>query len=194
MHNNRALKLKIYSIDTKHDRLISEFNATKHLSKICNYVNTPINKDDGLAVGIFDWIEGSSITTINQNDINLCLNFLKSLNDIKSEPQFTNLQYAGSACLSGSDIECQIVEDVSEPNLCRLVNDVDGIFVRTTKISETVIQHPNKLKVVSRHGVGFDTIDLKAPTKRGIPLALAVGRNDDAISEQAMFLILALSK
>ena len=108
MHNDRTLKLKIYSIDTKHDRLISEFNATKYLSKVCNYVNAPINKDDGLAVGIFDWIEGSSITTINQNDINLCLNFLKSINDIKSEPQFTNLQYAASACLSGSDIECQI--------------------------------------------------------------------------------------
>ena len=92
------------------------------------------------------------------------------------------------------DIECQIVEDVSEPNLCRVVKDADGILVRTTKISETVIQHATKLKVVSRHGVGFDNIDVKALTKKGIPLALAVGSNDDAVSEQAMFLILALSK
>ena len=90
------------------------------------------------------------------------------------------------------DIECQIVEDVSEPNLCRVVRDADGILVRTTTISETVIQHATRLKVVSRHGVGFDNIDVNALTKKGIPLALAVGSNDGAVSEQAMFLILAL--
>jgi len=108
MDNEKVLKLKIYSIDANHDRLASEFYATKYLSEICNYVNTPINKDDGLAVGIFDWIEGNTINGINQNDINLCLKFLKELDDIKNEPQFTNLPLASGACLGGSDIECQI--------------------------------------------------------------------------------------
>ena len=44
------------------------------------------------------------------------------------------------------DIEFQIVEDISESNLCRVVKDADGILVRTTTISEKVIQQAGSLK------------------------------------------------
>jgi len=48
--------------------------------------------------------------------------------------------------------------------------------------------------VVSRHGVGYDNVDIKALTDRGIPLALAVGGNAVSVAEQAMHLMLTLTK
>ena len=80
MQDGRILKLKIYPVDSKHDRLASEFMATKYLSSInSNYVNKPLAQDKELAVGVFEWIEGSTITTVNENDIDLCLKFLSKI-------------------------------------------------------------------------------------------------------------------
>ena len=93
-----------------------------------------------------------------------------------------------------TDIDYQIIEEESEPKLCKLVKDVDAILVRTTIISAKVIESADHLKVISRHGVGFDNIDIHALNKRGIPLALAVGSNDESVAEQTMFLILSLCK
>ncbi|MBL10606.1 MAG: hypothetical protein CL402_08870 [Acidiferrobacteraceae bacterium] len=93
-----------------------------------------------------------------------------------------------------ADIDYQVIEEESESKLCELVTDVDAILVRTTNISAKVIECAGRLKVISRHGVGFDNIDINALSKRGIPLALAVGSNDESVAEQAMFLILSLCK
>ena len=93
-----------------------------------------------------------------------------------------------------TDIDYQLIEDESEPKLIEAVKDVDAILVRTTIISAKVIESADNLKVISRHGVGFDNIDIDALNKRGIPLALAIGSNDESVAEQAMFLILSLCK
>ncbi len=93
-----------------------------------------------------------------------------------------------------TEIDYQIIENKSESKLCEAVKDVDAILVRTTIISAKIIESATHLKVISRHGVGFDNIDIDALNKRGIPLALAVGSNDESVAEQAMFLILSLYK
>ena len=93
-----------------------------------------------------------------------------------------------------SDIECEVVTDASEENLCRAVQDAHGILVRTATITRQVIASAPKLEVVSRHGVGYDNVDVKSLTARGIPLALAIGSNAVSVAEHAMHLILTLTK
>ena len=91
-------------------------------------------------------------------------------------------------------VECEVVTDISEENLCRIVQDAHGIVVRTATITSRVIASAPKLEVVSRHGVGYDSVDVESLTAREIPLALAVGSNAVSVAEQAMYLILTLTK
>jgi D-3-phosphoglycerate dehydrogenase len=51
-----------------------------------------------------------------------------------------------------------------------------------------------RLKVVGRHGVGLDTVDLKAATELGIAVVHAPGSNSDSVAEHALMMILACAK
>jgi D-3-phosphoglycerate dehydrogenase len=53
----------------------------------------------------------------------------------------------------------------SEEDLIDRVPNVDAILVGTTPITERIIEAARVLKVVSRRGVGYDNIDLAAPTQ-----------------------------
>ena len=57
-----------------------------------------------------------------------------------------------------------------------------------------VLDRAERLKVVSRHGVGYDNIDVDALTRRGIPLAIAADANATAVAEHTLFFMLALAK
>ena len=50
------------------------------------------------------------------------------------------------------------------------------------------------MKVVSRHGVGFNSVDVETLTARRIPLTIAVGGNAVSVAEHTLYLILALAK
>ena len=52
-----------------------------------------------------------------------------------------------------------------------------AILVRTTAISGDLIDRAKNLRVISRHGVGFDNIDVAALTRRRIPLAVIGAEN-----------------
>lgn len=92
------------------------------------------------------------------------------------------------------DIETTVLELPSEEELLAHVGKADAIAVRTTKIPRKVIEAAPNLKVVSRHGVGYDSVDVEALTDRGIPLCVAATSNAVSVAEHAMFMILALAK
>jgi D-3-phosphoglycerate dehydrogenase len=50
------------------------------------------------------------------------------------------------------------------------------------------------LKVVGRHGVGLDTVDIPAATKLGVAVVHAPGSNSQAVAEHALMLMLACVK
>ena len=57
-----------------------------------------------------------------------------------------------------------------------------------------IIENSKNLQIVSRHGVGYDSIDVDALNDCGIPLAIAAHSNMISVAEHAMFMLLALSK
>ena len=93
-----------------------------------------------------------------------------------------------------TDIEFNVLMSDDENEILQAAKDVNGITVRTAKISSRIIEAANKLQVVSRHGVGYDSIDLVSLNNKKIPLTIAAHSNMISVAEQAMFFLLALSK
>ena len=93
-----------------------------------------------------------------------------------------------------TDIEFNVLMSDDENEILEAAKDVNGITIRTAKISSRIIEAANKLQVVSRHGVGYDSIDLVSLNNKKIPLTIAAHSNMISVAEQAMFFLLALSK
>ena len=93
-----------------------------------------------------------------------------------------------------SDVTIETTEAHKEADLVKLVPDTDAILVRSALITSAIIEAAPLLKVVSRHGVGFNSVDVQALTARRIPLTIAVGGNAVSVAEHTLYLILALAK
>jgi D-3-phosphoglycerate dehydrogenase len=91
------------------------------------------------------------------------------------------------------DVACEIV-DGSLEELALKIRDADGVTIRTSLLPGAVLERAERLKVVSRHGVGYDNIDVATLTRRGIPLAIAADANATAVAEHTLYFMLALAK
>ena len=72
--------------------------------------------------------------------------------------------------------------------------DIDGLIIRQGKITAEVIAASPKLKVIAKHGVGVDNVDLRAATELGIPVVRATGSNARAVAEMTISLAVSLLK
>ena len=71
---------------------------------------------------------------------------------------------------------------------------VDAIMVRQGQINAHVINASPKLKVIVKHGVGVDNVDIAAAAARGVPVLRSMGSNALAVAEHAIALSIALLK
>ncbi|WP_420024273.1 hydroxyacid dehydrogenase (plasmid) [Cereibacter azotoformans] len=71
---------------------------------------------------------------------------------------------------------------------------IDAMMVRQGRITDEVIGASPSLKVIVKHGVGVDNIDLAAAEARGIPVLRSMGSNSRAVAEHAIALALMLVK
>ena len=93
-----------------------------------------------------------------------------------------------------SDYEFEVIDDVNNPELKNKIVDCDGASLRTGKLPGEIIDLGKKLKIISRHGVGYDNIDLEACKKNGIEIAITATANAVAVAEHVMFMLLNISK
>lgn len=70
----------------------------------------------------------------------------------------------------------------------------DAILCRQGRVDETVMAAAPKLRIIARHGVGVDEVDVAAARARGILVTNAPGSNAGAVAEHTLALILALVK
>jgi len=70
----------------------------------------------------------------------------------------------------------------------------DAIIVRQGKLTREMIQASSALKVVAKHGVGYDSIDIQAAAERGVPVTIALGANAQSVAEQAFALMFAVAR
>ncbi len=72
--------------------------------------------------------------------------------------------------------------------------DCDAILIRAAKLTAKVMDAAPKLKIIARHGVGVDNIDVGYAEKKGIWVTNAPLSNYNAVAEQAILLILGCAK
>ena len=87
--------------------------------------------------------------------------------------------------------------DVVEPGDARRdkwPEDAHGIIVRTSKVTADLLEAAVRLKVVGKHGVGVDNIDLDAARARGIAVISTPGANANAVAELAVGMALSVAR
>lgn len=95
---------------------------------------------------------------------------------------------------SAPGVTLDYVEDVSEAALLAHLPQAEALVLRTQPLSAAAVARAPHLRIVSRHGVGYDAVDLAALTARGIPLAIVGDVNSVSVAEHAMMLLLAAAK
>ena len=93
-----------------------------------------------------------------------------------------------------SKYEYQLITDTSEENLINKLPNFDGCTLRVSKLNENVLKHCPNLKVISRHGVGYDNVDLPYIKKKNISLLITATANAIAVAEHVIYMMLSISK
>jgi len=78
--------------------------------------------------------------------------------------------------------------------LIERLREADGLIVRGTRVDEALLAQARRLKVVCRHGVGYDLVDVPALTRRGIALMITPEANAASVAEHALMLMLSLAR
>ena len=92
------------------------------------------------------------------------------------------------------DYEYELITDVSEDNLIKRLPEFDGCTLRVSKLNENILKHCPKLKVISRHGVGYDNVDLNYIKKKNISLLITATANAVAVAEHVIYMMMSISK
>jgi len=83
---------------------------------------------------------------------------------------------------------------LTESELAAEIGDSYATIASTEPYTENVLKRALRLRVISRTGVGYDSIDIAAATTRGIAIACTPGVNHEAVAEHAFALLLAVAK
>ena len=97
--------------------------------------------------------------------------------------------------IEGAGHELAVLERYTDKSqLLEAVADADALIVRSDKVTAEVIEAAKQLKVVVRAGAGYDNIDLKACSERGIVAENTPGQNSNAVAELAIGMMLYMSR
>ena len=97
--------------------------------------------------------------------------------------------------VEGAGHELALLEKYTEKEqLYAAVADADALIVRSDKVTEDVVAAAPQLKIVVRAGAGYDNVDLKACTERGIVVENTPGQNSNAVAELALGMMIYMSR
>lgn len=83
---------------------------------------------------------------------------------------------------------------LSAAQLAELLPGVDGWIAGLDQINGAALEKADRLKVISRYGVGVDNIDHNVTRKKGIVVTYTPGTNSVSVAELALALMLALAR
>ena len=96
--------------------------------------------------------------------------------------------------MKDNEFEVFEVENFEIQSLKESLKSVDGILLRTSKLDQDILQHCDNLKIISRHGVGYDNVDLDFLNKNKIALGITSTSNAASVSEHVMSFFIYLTK
>ncbi len=90
--------------------------------------------------------------------------------------------------------DVRVASDPSAATVIKEMKGVEGVVVRMAPFTREIIEAADSLKVIGRHGVGVDTIDVKAATERGIVVTNTPEANALSVAEHTITVIGTLAK
>lgn len=107
---------------------------------------------------------------------------------------YEDIHPAGKQVLA-EKAELIFARSLAEDDLVEQVRDVDALIIRANgAVTARLMDAAPRLKVIGRHGVGLDAIDLDAAQERGIVVCNTPVANVESVAEQAVGLMIAVSK
>lgn len=87
-----------------------------------------------------------------------------------------------------------VKERMSEEELLGCIGDFDGIICGNDPVTENVLAHAPRLKVISKWGTGIDSIDKEAAAKRGIPVKNTPNAFTEPVADTVFNFMLCLAR
>ena len=78
-------------------------------------------------------------------------------------------------------------------DLTPIISEVDALIVGTPKVTAGMLS-TSHIKIISKHGVGVDNIDIDAATRLGIPVTITHGANTESVAELVIGFIFSLAR
>ncbi len=105
-----------------------------------------------------------------------------------------HVSQAGQEYLRDKGYEVKLGSGTTAEILKEEVRDCQGILARTAMFTAEVMEAGPELRVIARHGVGVDNIDIDAATRLGIQVTNAPESNSGSVAEHTIGLIIAVAK
>jgi len=95
--------------------------------------------------------------------------------------------------LKSKSIDYDIKTDLSPEDLKKIIDDYDGILIRSaTKLTSNILENCKNLKVIGRAGVGVDNVDIETATKNKILVMNTPLGNLEATAELSVGLMFSI--
>ena len=85
-------------------------------------------------------------------------------------------------------------KDHSRQAYLEALQEVDGMVARKVHVGAEEMDRAPGMKIIARHGVGLDSVDLEEATRRGIVVTNTPGANRESVAELALSFMLALAR
>lgn len=115
---------------------------------------------------------------------------------VATEKPFAKKAVEGiKAIFDEAGYETALLEKYTDKSeLLAAVADVDGLIIRSDKVTAEVIGAAKNLKIVVRAGAGYDNVDLAAASARGIVVMNTPGQNSNAVAELALAMMVFMAR
>ena len=94
----------------------------------------------------------------------------------------------------GDQFDVRVASDPSVATVIREIKGVEGVIVRMAPFTREIIEAADALKVIGRHGVGVDNVDVQAATEKGIVVTNTPNVNATSVAEMTLIMLGALAK
>jgi D-3-phosphoglycerate dehydrogenase len=105
-----------------------------------------------------------------------------------------NIHAIGWETLQRAGLDAVAWPGAEQQPLVQAVADVQAVLVRVAKLTAEVIQAGKRLRIIGKHGVGTDNIDIPAATKQGVLVTNTPQANSTSVAEHALALLLAVAR
>ena len=110
------------------------------------------------------------------------------------DPEPLEVLRAHDCTLVHTDIDWTLGDgNVTETRAVELLRDVDGAIISSMPLTDAVLAQVPSLRVVAVRGVGYDSVDVEAATRRGIPVLVAPGFTE-SVADYTFGLMLGVAR